>query len=371
MKHILAHERRLGRTVALAYDEMFLLRLFAAGKPLKETSVFYILQGKRTASMLYRAVDYSLEPIFGFLPKLDRTTYQKKLHHLITVNYLSFMEESQELVLTAEGKAALEAYFAEHYEPLHLNWLTEGKTVTDFQKVIYFLTQIFSEARYSNKRYIPIEKNTVIQQWVKRWLHRQSKPPHELGVQFGSEWKKVLSQLEPNNAVIVVQLMSGHGSSGFTRAQIAQQLHLEETEIRVRLLDTLNFIVQYSLANKEAVPLFASILLELRQKNQKGLSKSALDTLVLLQQGYSLEQICQIRKLKKSTVSEHIIECVIVEPSMKVCDFIPEEVYGALQQLFEKRPHLTHQEAAEIIPDMEFYWFRIMQIERRRINERN
>lgn len=352
--------------MALAYDEMFLLRLFSEGKPLKETSLFYILQGKRTASMLYRSVDYGLESIFGFLPKLDRTDYQRKLRHLISVNYLTLIEESQELILTADGQAALEAYFAELYEPIHLNWLTEGKIVIDFQKVLYFLTQILSETRYSNKRYIPIEKNTAIQQWVKRWLRRQSTSQHELGIQFGLEWKKVLSQLDPHNAVILVQLMSGHDRAGWTRAQIAQQLNLEEAEVRVRILDALNFIVQYTAAHKEDIPLFASILWELKQKNQNGISKSALDTLVLVQQGYTLEQICQIRKLKKSTVSEHIIECVIVEPTIKVSDFVPKEVYRSLQQLFEENADLTHQEAAEKIPHMEFYWFRIMQIERKR-----
>lgn len=357
--------------MTLAYEEMFLLRLFSDEKAKKETSVFYILQGKRTASMLYRAVDYGLESVFGFFPKLVRTDYQKQLDHLITAKYLSLAEESQDILLTAEGKLALKAYFSEHYEPNHLNWLTEGKIVSAFQKVVYFLTQIFSEARYSNQRYIPIEKNISIQQWVKKWLYNHSLSPQELGVPFGLEWKNLLSQMEPKNAVILVQLMSGHDMTGWTKAQIAQNMKLEEVEVHVRLLDALNYIIHLTVENKTEVPLFASILSNLKKNSQMGISKSAQDTLVLLQQNYSLNQICTLRKLKKSTISEHIIELVIVDPSLQAKAFVPEEVYLSLQQLFDDYPELTFQEAASKIPDMEFYWFRLVQIERSRRNGNN
>lgn len=352
--------------MALAYEEMFLLSLFSDQQAKKETSIYYILLGKRTASMLYRAIDYALEPVFGFSPKLNRVVYQQRLDALIKAGFVRFAEETKEGLLTPTGKEVLNDYFSQHYQPTYLNWLTEGRTVLVFQKVVYFLAQILSEIRYNNKRYIPIEKNAAVQHWVKKWLSNQDLNFQDIGIQFGSEWKELLSQIEPDNAAVIVHLMTGHDRIGFTKAQLAQKMEQDKTEVHMRLLDSLSFIAQLITKKPEKTPLLTSIWSEIARKNNHGLSQSAQDTQRLLQQHYSIEQICSIRRLKKSTISEHIIELAIVDPNLNIAAFIPKKSFLQLQHLFAENGALTYQEAAEKIPEMEFYWFRLMQIERRR-----
>lgn len=353
------------------YEEMFLLSLFSAKQARKETSIYYILQGKRTASMLYRTVDYQLDNVFGLFPKLDRSVYQSRLEKFIQLNYVSYSEESKEVLLTLKGKEALEDYFKQHYSPDHLNWMREKRVVLTFQKVIYFLTQILSEARYQNKRYIPIEKNSALQHWTKQWLRQQKMNHQDLALQFGLEWKKVLTQLEPDTAVLIVYLMTGHQITGLTKTQLAQKMNLEELEVHIRWLDGLSHVVHRLEEIAEQVPLLASILLQIKERSRHGLAKSTQETQLLIQQGHTVEQICHIRRLKKSTVSEHLIELVIVYPELDISAFMPASIYTDLNQLWGENADLTYQEVVERLPDMEFYWFRMMQIERRRKHDSN
>lgn len=371
MKHVAEICEKGEMIMTSTYEEMFLLYLFSAKQARKETSIYYLLQGKRTASMLYRTVDYQLEAIFGLFPKLDRSVYQNRLEKLIQLNYVSYSEESKEALLTLKGKEVLEVFFNQHYLPHQLNWMRERRVVLTFQKVIYFLTQILSEARYQNKRYIPIEKNVALQQWTKQWLRQQKKDYQDLALQFGLEWKKILSQIEPDTATLIVYLMTGHQMTGLTKKQLAQKMSIEEAEVHIRWLDGLSQMVHQIDEIAEQVPLLNSILMQIKERSHQGLSKSAQETQLLVQQGHTVEQVCNIRRLKKSTVYEHLIELVIVYPELEISAFMPATIYASLNQLWDENSSITYQEALERLPDMEFYWFRMMQIERRRKHDSN
>ena len=355
--------------MSLTYNELFILNLFSHSQAKKGSTVFHILQGKRTASILYRAVDYSLEPFFGFFPQLDRLVFYKKLENLVSMGYLLVSQEKNEYFLSQMGKDIVESYFSDHYRPRHLNWLTQGRAIVDVQRKIYFLTQVFSEIRHENKRYLPVEKDYDIQQWVKRWLAKQERDLQELAIEFGKEWKMLLSSLETENAVILVHLMSGHDAVGLTKNQLSQQMDLPELEITLRQFDSLGYLIEQISADSKPFPLFASVVQETIAPNEKGLSTSAKETALLLKKGYSIEKITHIRRLKKSTISEHLIEVVILFPALDIQQFIPTEMYFSLQALFVDAPEASFQDAADQLPDLEFLWYRLMQIERRRANE--
>lgn len=356
--------------MSLSYNDLFILNLFSISQPKKGSTVFHILQGKRTASILYRAVDYSLEPFFGFFPQLDRSTFYQKLEEFTTMGYLVYNQENQEYIHSLKGKEKVHTYLSTYYQPTHLNWLTQGRVIKDVQRKVYFLTQIFSEIRHNNNRYLPIEKDVDMQQWAKRWIAAQDKSLMDLAAYFGMEWKRLLSSIETKNAVILVHLMSGHDTVGLTKQQLAHQLHTTELEITVRQYDSLSYLIKQMHEITQEVPLFASIITEKAVPNENGLSNSAKETAVLLGKGYSIEQITHIRRLKKSTISEHLIEWAILFPSVDIHSFVPNKVYDSLKTLLTNSPDATFQEATNHIPGIEFWCYRLMQIERRRANEK-
>lgn len=356
--------------MSLTYNDLFILNLFSCSQPKKGSTVFHILQGKRTASILYRAIDYSLETFFGFFPQLDRSVFYKKLDGLVSMGYLSFSPETKEYLQSEIGKNKVESYFSAHYYPSQLNWLTQGRAITEFQRIIYFLTQIFSEIRHKNNRYLPVEKDYDIQQWVKSWMAKQDIPLQKLAIEFGMEWKRLLSCLETENAIILVHLMSGHDAVGLTKNQLSHQMNLSELEITFRQYDSISYLIQQISADSKHIPLFDSIVQETVVPSEKGISTSAKETALLLKKGFSIEKIAHIRHLKKSTISEHVIELAILFPTLDIQPFIPTEIYAALKTLLADSPELSFQEANDHLLNVEFLWYRLMQIERRRENER-
>src|SRR5690606_30451652 len=130
------------------------------------------------------------------------------------------------------------------YYPTKVRWMTHGRAVQEFQKKVYFLTQIFSEIRHKNSRYIPLEKNGAIQKWAKQWLKQQRSDVQESAVKFGQEWKLLLSQLESENAIVVAQSMSGHQIVGLTKKQLAEWMSVEALEISMREADTFSRLVE-------------------------------------------------------------------------------------------------------------------------------
>lgn len=354
--------------MALTYTDYFILTLFSTEQPKKGSTVFHILQGKKTASILYRAADYSLDCFFGFFPTIVRHTFFQRLDQLVSVGYVTFNSDIDEYQQTVEGKEAAERYFSHHYYPTKVRWMTHGRAVQEFQKKVYFLTQIFSEIRHKNSRYIPLEKNGAIQQWAKQWLKQQRSDVQESAVKFGQEWKLLLSQLESENAIVVTQSMSGHQIVGLTKKQLAERMSVEALEISMREADTFSRLVELTVKQQMEVPLFYSILKEIMEQNDNSLSKSAKETIQLIQKGYSLEQVTNLRNLKKSTVSEHLIEWVILFPKVDIKPFIPKEIYQIAEDLMNENPAYTFKDMQEKVPAMEFLWFRLMQIERRRKN---
>ncbi|MBM6613717.1 helix-turn-helix domain-containing protein [Desemzia sp. RIT804] len=355
--------------MALTYNDLFILNLFSNSQAKKGSTVFHILQGKRTASILYRAVDYSLEPFFGFFPKLDRSTFYNILEELTSLGYLSHLQENNEYLQTRMAEDSVQSYLSNHYQPRDLNWLKQGRAVQDIQRKIYFLTQIFSEIRHENKRYLPVEKDYDIQQWAKKWIAKQETALPELAVEFGMEWKRLLSSLETENAVILVHLMSGHNVVGLTKNQLAQQMNLPRLEITLRQYDSMCYLIKQMNDVYKQVPLFASVAQEATILNESGVSNSAKETAVLLKKGFSIEKIIRIRQLKKSTISEHLIELVILFPTIEIQQFIPDEIYLSLKKLLTDFPEASFQELSDRLPNLEFWWYRLAQIERRRENE--
>lgn len=352
--------------MSLTYTDYFIMTLFSTDQSKKGTTVFHILQGKKTASILYRAADYSLDCFFGFFPTIGRHAFFQRLEQLVSLGYLSFFSANEEYQQTDEGKEVVEHYFSHHYYPKKLHWMTYGRAVQEFQKKVYFLTQIFSEIRHENSRYIPLEKNGDIQLWAKQWLKQQRSDLQQAAVKFGQEWKLLLSQLENENAIIIAQSLSGHQVVGLTKKQLAERMSVETLEINMREADTFSNLVELTVKLKNEAPLFYSILQEILQKNDNSLSKSAKETVQLIQKGYSLGQIEHVRNLKKSTISEHLIEWVILFPNVDIKPFIPKEIYETAADLIKENPSYTFKEMQELVPAMEFMWFRLMQIERRR-----
>ena len=318
--------------------------------------------------MLYKTLEYKATPTFGIFPSLERKTYDEKIALFIKYNLLKQLNSSEILALTATGINELEIYHTAYFVPIHLNQLKNGKLVDSFKHKIYFLTQIFSEIRYQNNKYTPIRKEYSLQLWVKNWLNNSVLDRKDIAVQFGKEWLSLLQKLDKLNAELLVEMMTGHTQIGKTPFQLADRLDKEEMEIQIRILDSFHFIIELLKKNKKEYPIFYSILKE-ESQNSPDLGKSVQVTRYYLEKGKSINEITKIRKLKYGTIAEHMIELAIMTDNDYELNCIPTSIKSSIEQLLIKDETIAYSKAKEVYPEINFLWYRLLQVKRMKNND--
>ncbi|MFC5976012.1 YpbB family protein [Carnobacterium antarcticum] len=348
----------------LTYFENFCLSLFSNDVSKKSSTIYHILTGKRTASILYNAQQYRLTAYFSLFPKIKRQQFERLINKMERLELITADSEGEGYQLTEIGAKGYQQYFMKHTYPVHLNQLKNGAVNAYFWRKCLFVTQVLSEVRHGNKRYLPLEKEWKNQIWLKNWLNQHHQDKQTLAQQFGKEWLFLLNELTETNAEIIVAYLTGHGKIGKTRRQLAEHYGIEPLEAEIILTDCLAELIEWIERQPQMVPLFFSIYSE-TARDYSGITQSAAITQKYLLNGHSIEEIADLRRLKFSTISEHVIEISIVDPSFDLSLILPIEIREELNQMLSEKPNLTYQELTEKRPDILFLWYRLAQIERR------
>jgi len=90
------------------------------------------------------------------------------------------------------------------------------------------------------------------------------------------------------------------------------------------------------------------------------LSGSAFQSAELFNNGHSIEQISKIRRLKMSTIEDHIVELAMNEPQFKVEQFVSNEdikrVLTAVEDYNTRKLKVLH----EIVPHLSYFQLRLV-----------
>lgn len=351
------------------YSQYFCLSLYSKVHPVKPSTLYHILVGKRTASILFKAHTYHVIKYFSVFPHLQREQYDKMIQNFIGKGWIKAEKAGEDFYLSEQGQKEVESYFSKHFYPINLNQLTQGKATKEFWKKTLFLTQVLSELRYENKRYLPIDKEWKTQLWVKNWLKKNRLDKQKLAVSYGEEWIQALQEINPFDAELLVSQLTGHEKFGKTSTQLAAKYGIETMEIAFLLQHAVRQLMGTVADQKEKYPLFYLLYQECAGDRYSTLSQSTKLTAYYLEKGFSIEQIALKRKLKTNTISEHVIELAIIFPDFEVGGFIPQIEYGRLNVLFDRKEEITYEELTKEMPRIPFSWYRLIQIERSRTFE--
>lgn len=350
------------------YLSLFLLSLFARGDQLKVSQLYHILNGKRTASTLYQALDAQLLPVFSLYERvISREIIEQLIQSFHQQGWIMNSGDSA-YQLTAKGKEVLQAFFQTHHYPKQLNQLRYGNLTQAVWERMQLLTQVYSEKTYHNRQYTPVIKNYAHQRWIKQWMHHHVQSDAETAKQLHTEWAMVFKKLDPRMADSLALRLSGHNRIGSTHSQIMKRFNLKGEEMRLYFLDSLHTMFHFIEKNSSQLPIFWSILSQTNLETFEGLSQSTWETWSYIQKNMPLEKIARIRGLKIGTIREHLIELAVVKEGFQVQSFIPASIYTYLHEVMETTENVSYQEAKESFPQLPFYCYRLVQIERRRQN---
>ncbi|WP_041556253.1 helix-turn-helix domain-containing protein [Carnobacterium sp. 17-4] len=351
------------------YSQIFCLSLYSKDYPIKPSTLYHILIGKRTASILFKAHTYQMIKFFSIFPNLKREQYNQMIQGFVAKGWIKANDANEEFYLSEQGKAEVEVYFSEHFYPTNLNQLLNGKATKEFWEKIVFLTQVLSELRYQNKRYLPVNKEWKNQLWVKNWLKNNPLDKQDLAQSFGKEWIHVLKNLDSFAAEIVVSQLTGYEKFGKTITQLASMHKIEALEMAFLLQNAIIQVMDQVVRKKENYPLFYLIYQECIRDPYSNLSQSTRLTANYLDKGLSIENIALKRKLKANTISEHIIELAIIFPDFDISSVIPDSDYQHLVTAFQSNEKISYEELEKDMPQVPFSWYRLIQVERSRTDE--
>lgn len=317
------------------------------------SAAYHILRGKRSGQTIQDVGLFQLHNYFGLLPKLPRATFDEAVATFLQYSWLN-MQESGHYSMKKLGLQRAEQTTTFLFD----GWHYRGNEHIFFAR-LSLIVQSLSYHKEGIRSFSPISKDVQVQSWVRAFLQNQQYQTGQLQQQLFDECLRALTALPVTDAnkQLFLYRLSGYSLPGWTWQQLSSERKetvLDSQLAFIELLHTLLNEIQVT----EHYPLLTIIAAELRVKAL--LTDSAQQTAYLYEQGYSVEQIVQIRKLKQSTIEDHLVELAMNEPNFSIGPFVSyeeaEKVWQASKQYQTKKLKALH----DVVNDLSYFQLRLV-----------
>lgn len=312
-------------------------------------SIYHLLKGKKSSQTIQDAHLFQLDQYFKTVPQMNRIDFDQHIKYLAQAGFLSHVNESQKSNITELGKAELEKFFNVFQMLTYMNGWKYQDTAMEMWKRLTLLIQVASHLNYKDTRYQAIQRDTEVHLWIKKFLKHYKGGRIDLSKQIYNELHLIFSEKFPENPLFIVAKLTGRGLIGLTSKQAANQMNIEYTEFHYRFLNCLHFIIEQVMNECAAYPILHAIISDIFQPVPY--TKSTLRTYELLQQNMTIEEVAKVRKLRKSTIEDHIIEIALTDQQFSIDNLIDKkrikEITEAatllgIKKLKPIRDHINH-----------------------------
>jgi uncharacterized protein YpbB len=282
-------------------------------------SIYHLINGKKSSQTLQDAHLFSLKWYFGILEPLTRESFDEIFNKLL-INKLVEPCGEQRFLLTSAG----EDYLLTNAQPYYINgWRYQAFTLLVWER-LSLLVQVSSNFTFQETKYIPIQKNVEVHNWLKEFLRVTSVAKQELGKSLFSELVEIFEHARDVNAKILIFRLTGYKQIGLTSSQIAKKLNIDSIHYHLEFINTIHCLLHFVESDPSRFKILSSLLANLDQNDS--LTLSARKTLVLLNQGFTAEEIASIRNLKISTIEDHLVEFALNVEDFFINSYVDEEM---------------------------------------------
>ncbi|MDF2788390.1 MAG: hypothetical protein K0S80_1488 [Neobacillus sp.] len=282
-------------------------------------SIYHLINGKKSSQTLQDAHLFSLKRYFGILEPLTRESFDEIFNKLL-INKLVEPCGEQRFLLTSAG----EDYLLTNAQPYYVNgWRYQAFTLLVWER-LSLLVQVSSNFTFQETKYIPIQKNVEVHNWLKGFLRFTSVSKQELGKFLFSELVEIFEHARDVNAKILIFRLTGYKQIGLTSSQIAKKLNIDSIHYHLEFINTIHCLLHFVESDPSRFKVLSSLLANLDQNDS--LTLSARKTLVLLNQGFTAEEIASIRNLKISTIEDHLVEFALNVEDFSINSYVDEEM---------------------------------------------
>ncbi len=310
---------------------------------------FHLLKGKRSGQTIQDVGIYQLHNFFGILPKLSRNKYDEEITNLIDKQIIKVNEEGYYELLSNDIVMDQFGFDGWHYR---------GNEHIFFAR-LSLIIQSLSHKNAGMMSFIPIQKDEMIQHWVRNFLltnNYQEGNVHELLM------KEMIHSLDNTNLDesiknILINRLSGYNVAGFTWQQLSHFENKSEMDVQLLYIAGLHSWLNKIISEPDNYPLLNVVAQNVRINIS--LTGSAFQSAQLFLQGYSIEQISKMRGLKMSTIEDHIVELAMNEPHFSIEQFIsPQDIQlvsTAIEDYNTRKLKVLH----EVLPHLSYFQLRL------------
>lgn len=281
-----------------------LLQLLSSQQARRLRVIENLLRGRRTVSTLFWGQRYRLLYLLDLGKALTRGGLDGPAQTLVDRQLATWeAEEQPQLRLTPAGVAAQHA--AQPFVP-QTAVLWPQLDINAARKRLLLGVQVVSEYQHQTKRYYPLATDLATRQLVRRWFYQSDR--QQLGTALQATFTRSLARLPERVATVTVAGFTGYRQPGLTNQQLAVRWQTTAWQVYLMHIEAVVTIAQ---AAQVATDPLAGLLGPLWTVP---VTKSAQATLAAVQAGGTLDQIARQRRIKPSTVREHLLEAAIMLP---------------------------------------------------------
>ncbi|MEH7096867.1 helix-turn-helix domain-containing protein [Neobacillus vireti] len=288
-------------------------------------SIYHLLNGKKSSQTIQDAHLFSLKEFFGVYETLTREDFEQITEDLFRKNLIDGCGEYR-YQLTVSGLDHLENTSMDHY----LNGWNFHSYTTLFWERLSFLIQVTSNLVYEEAKYIPIQKNKDVHNWLKSTLTEIKVPRNELGSILYSEILNCLNGAKNLDPAILVFRLTGFQQIGLTALQAARKVKMLIHDYQLEFINTLHYLIQ-NIKDSSSFKILTFLLNGLEKDDE--LTISARKTWSFLMQGNPPGKIADLRNLKLSTIEDHLVEFALHLPNFSIDPYVEKELQTKILEI--------------------------------------
>lgn len=298
----------------------FILSLFSSRNKLRVSSLFQLISGKRTTSVLIYSFLNNLLFVHGSFPTLQQEEFLAIIAHLEQEKWILLTDNHASITTLGEKKLKKIDF---SYQGIRYD--RYGRTYLNSWRLLKFAVQVVSNLKNGTANYLPIETSPFYTFHMKRWLASTKLNREELSENIYREFVALFTTMPEELADFLANQFSGEQDLGLISYQLTDKQETQATlfeakaiHVMLQNLETKNDFLLFKLLE----PLFA-----------QNLNHSMLITRKLILEGYSVEQVMSARQLKKGTVIDHLIEWLLFFDDFPYATMISKKTVDSLSRL--------------------------------------
>lgn len=295
-------------------------------------SIYHLLKGKKSSQTIQDTHLFHLQPLYQSYTNLSRNDLDQQVKKFKSNGLLVSISDHRYRV-TASGEKNLETALSHRPIPVFLNGWKYQRKADVFWERLSLTVQVISHLQNRDSKYMPIQRKAETLQWMKLFLKQNKLNREDLGLKLYAEMVEILDSDVSVEPELLVQRLSGYRSIGLTSIQVAKIQNMEPAYYHYQFLNLLHFLIKKIEENELQYPILTQFL---DQSQKMNLTFSTEKTYALLKQGYSVTDIVSIRKLKISTIEDHLVELALHMKEFSIDPYVSSEKQKQIQTAIKK-----------------------------------